>query len=370
MSFAFLFLTYDNIIFEKKYITFLNNKQINIYIHPKYPDLISSIFKKFIITNLVSTSWADISIVQASLNLLAEAYKNPDNKWFVLLPQDAFPLYNYNNFINRFNKIQNNRNLSIFKFHAKINNYWKTSQWWILNRKDTQIILESSSKYINLINRLSSSAADEIFFLSVLKLNNPNYEFINIRCMYDRWLKNTVVKNPIYFNKLTYKDIKLIKHQKSLFIRKVLPTFSVKKYFPRNKLFLIFIGDQTDQFKYNDFVNNNDYIIVTPLHISKINNNLLNNSINVINIIFSNYMQSIIAIFTTFQKILIQWHDGIVYIPETFNIINFDKYFNTKSSNYKLLNIDTNNSVINNFINNNKFYHIYDDKNNTALYLK
>ena len=68
MAYAFLFLTYDNII--KDY----NIDNINIYIHAKYPEKVNKKYKKYIIKNLIKqTDWCEYSIVKATINLLKEA---------------------------------------------------------------------------------------------------------------------------------------------------------------------------------------------------------------------------------------------------------------------------------------------------------
>ena len=50
MSYAFLFLTYDN--FVNKDIIKEFTKDQNIYIHPKFPNNVDNYFKSFIINDL------------------------------------------------------------------------------------------------------------------------------------------------------------------------------------------------------------------------------------------------------------------------------------------------------------------------------
>ena len=47
------------------------------------------------------TSWADNSIVTATINLLRTAYQEPTNQWFVLLSYDAYPLFNMSDFASK-----------------------------------------------------------------------------------------------------------------------------------------------------------------------------------------------------------------------------------------------------------------------------
>jgi hypothetical protein len=74
MTIAFLFLVYDKIIAKKNIKNLINDN--NLYIHPKYKDQVDEEFKKYIINDLVETEWCNYSIVQATLNLLKEAFKN------------------------------------------------------------------------------------------------------------------------------------------------------------------------------------------------------------------------------------------------------------------------------------------------------
>ena len=167
MKFAFLFLTYDNLVLEKDILDFVGDN--NIYIHPKYPKKVNKSISKYIIKDLVQTEWAKCSIVDATLNLLKEAFINTDNDWFILLSSDVCPILKYNQFIKKFTKLQNeNNNKSIFTFVDKYKDYYKTNQWWILNRNDVEIILKTIEKYKHkFTNFHQNGACDEFYFLSV-----------------------------------------------------------------------------------------------------------------------------------------------------------------------------------------------------------
>jgi outer membrane protein TolC len=77
MSIAFLFLTYDNFTNNTIIKKFIKNQ--NIYIHPKYPNNVNKEFKSYIIKNLIDTKWGEYSIVDATLNLLKEAFNVTNN---------------------------------------------------------------------------------------------------------------------------------------------------------------------------------------------------------------------------------------------------------------------------------------------------
>jgi len=136
---ALLFLIYDKI--NKKMCKFI--KKFNIYIHAKYIDKMELEYKKYLINDIIETKWADISIVDATINLLKESYNNINNKFFILLSQDSYPLYNPNIFIEKLNNILDNSNLSIFYLIKQNKKIYKSSQFWILNRNDVKFILEN-----------------------------------------------------------------------------------------------------------------------------------------------------------------------------------------------------------------------------------
>jgi hypothetical protein len=270
MTFAFLFLIYDKIYNSEYVLKFINNN--NIYIHPKFPNKVNNNIKKYIIKDLVDTKWAKYSIVEATINLLQEAYKNKDNDYFILMSGDTYPIYTYEEFINKFNKL--NKNNSCFKFLEKIDNYYKSSQWWILTRNDAKIILDNILKYSKLFkNLLIDAAIDEVYFLSILYYENPSYKFNNIANIYTKWNKYVWNYHPVIFNKIT--DIDFIKiHKESFFIRKVLNNFKLKPIKYKKMLYIICIGELTNQESIDKFLENSqdiDVIILSFIHELNIN---------------------------------------------------------------------------------------------------
>lgn len=94
---AFLFLVIENPNFPTIWNKYFrgNSSKYNIYIHPKYPDLLKW-KKKYIIKNLKETQWG--FIVEAYIELLKEAYKDPDNYKFVTISESCIPIQSFNNF--------------------------------------------------------------------------------------------------------------------------------------------------------------------------------------------------------------------------------------------------------------------------------
>jgi hypothetical protein len=330
---AFLYLTTDT---PNKSINYLIKNNYNIYIHPK--NKINDKYKKFIINKIIETSWGSYSLVEASINLLKEALKNNNNKYFILCSGDSFLLRNEIKY----------EGLSCFDFIKKENNYYKTSQWWILNKNDAITIIKTINKYKYLQNIKFSGAIDEYYFLTVLINENKNYKYNNYNFMYKRWFKFTITKSPCIFNKLTNYDILDIKNNKPFFIRKVLPTFTIKQYNNKKELYVLLIGTESTNLNY--FIDNDvDLIIFSTIEIKKINEKLLNKCICIFPIIYKFYYECILDLCISYIDYLKQWNK-IYFINETFNL------FNTKYDN-KLYFLPIKNKY------NKKMFHKLDDEN-------
>ena len=202
----------DNIVTSIPKIGFALWKQWDI--HPKYPKKVNKSISKYIIKDLVQTEWAKCSIVDATLNLLKEAFINTDNDWFILLSSDVCPILKYNQFIKKFTKLQNENNTkSIFTFVDKYKDYYKTNQQWILNRNDVEIILKTIEKYKHkFTNFHQNGACDEFYFLSVLMWTVPNYKYINMQIIFN-------IPSKIILKFFPKRDIKysraISKHEKN-----------------------------------------------------------------------------------------------------------------------------------------------------------
>ena len=111
MTFAFLFLTYDNFTHPDVVWNFVKTE--NVYIHPKYPEHVIPKFRPFIIDSLCKTKWGELSIVDATISLLKESYSTKDNTWFVLLSGDSYPIHSFDTFKTKF-KRESNGEKSLF----------------------------------------------------------------------------------------------------------------------------------------------------------------------------------------------------------------------------------------------------------------
>jgi hypothetical protein len=320
MKIAFLLLTYSNPYFNRLYDLM---SQYNFYIHPKFPNLVDENYKSHIIPNLIETEWGKNSIVQATINLLEYAYKQDKYDYFILLSEDTCPVYKKHKFI-KFIKSLNG--LSCFELLKKYNNIYKSYQWWIINNIDAYTIINTQSKYISFLNNIKlDGAPDENYFLTILHFENKNYKFNNMKCIFTRWIHNTIIKHPFIFNKITKKDITDIIDSKAFFIRKCTSEFKIIKYIPKKKLLITFIGSLTNQKSICNILNEYDIIIISPIDNKLILSELKNNCIYIINIIWKFYNDSIQQLFVQYKYILYQWSE--IYISdEIFDINKLRQY--------------------------------------------
>ena len=330
---SFLFLTYSDLLHANVIKKFTKNH--DVFIHPKY-EVTNDYFKKKIIPERVETNWGEISIVYATINLLKNAFYTTNNNWFVLLSQDVYPLKK----IADFEYFLLSQTKSCFEYDRHNKNIYKTSQWWILNRKDVSIILENYEIFIskNFNFKIIQAAIDESFFLTLLKWHNPLYSYTNFACIYTWWIKYAINKHPIIFNHITRDDDAKIKQKGSFFIRKTLPTFTPTIYeinpvppasnspYPiKNKdLFIICIGTESNQ-NYNKLLNKNcDIIIITFIDINQIDKNILSSCIYVYSYSYKFMYENLLALL---KEININKWGIITFITEKFNINELNNIF-------------------------------------------
>jgi hypothetical protein len=337
---AFLYLTIDN---PNKTIDYLIKNKYNIYIHPK--NELDNKYKKYIINKIVNTEWGTWSLVEASINLLKSALKNVDNDYFFLCSGDSYLL----------NKKFNYYGLSCFDFVKKQDNYYKTSQWWILNKTDAITIVTTINKYKYLKDIKFDGAIDEYYFLTVLMNENKNYKYNNFESIYKRWLQIAVTQHPIIFNKLTRYDLDDIKKRKSIFIRKVSSIFKIKEYKVKKDLYVLLIGTESNNLEY--YINNDiDLIIFSCIDIKYIDKRLLDKCICIFQIIFKFYYLCILDLYINYKDYLKQW-TNVYFINETFK---FDKI--------KILDKLVELPIKSEY--NKKIFYTLFDKNNKSYFLK
>ncbi len=322
-SIAFLLLTYGDHVKADYIQKYLSNG--NIYVHPKNKSDVKSFLKNHIIDNNVKTEWGKCSIVKAELELLKESYKNTNNKWFILMSDKCLPIVDYNTLYKKLNEInKSNFHLTGYFNIPSLQNFsfYKSSQFWILERNDVSIILNKYSKYLKIIKDFEKeiyhhSACDEAFFLTLLINENPNYDFYNIRSTYSRWIYLTKNSHPFIFNKITSFDIKDLIDNKSFFIRKITNNFTLNNIKPKNNLIIIFIDKKINNSKINNKINNiqkyiikqnaDTIILYTDYVKDYLPKYLIDNCILYNNIYYKCHKETIIILKFLYQKYFEQW---------------------------------------------------------------
>jgi hypothetical protein len=179
---AFCFLTMGDIHQLNVWKDFFkgHENEYNIYIHPKFANKVSNSFKKYIIKKRLDTKWGDISLVNATIELFRAAYKDPTNKFFVLISDSCIPLYNFD-FIYNYILSTNSNICPIMYFEPPklkyrytalkdINfipykKFQKTSQWCIMKRDAVEFLIDQDNNYTDLYSNMF--APDEHYFINM-----------------------------------------------------------------------------------------------------------------------------------------------------------------------------------------------------------
>ena len=297
---SFLILTYGDLTHTavmKKYLS----KQ-HVYVHPKPNMIKDSFFKSKIIPENIHTKWGEMSIVQASIALLEHAFKETTDNWFILLSGDVYPTTS----VSSLSQYLSSKSLSHFNLLSQNGTTFKTSQWWILCRKDVEIILSQHSKFIgsSVFNTAERNkqliAYDEFFFLTLLKWNNPNYKYTQHENIYTRWLKNSISQHPVIFNKILQSDSQDIQKSEAFFLRKTLSSFSMQIHIPHSTLTVIYMGTETPLGQ--DYSKLKDNIIISALYYLPTNCISPQYSLYIFNIIYKFYYETVLNILYTLPK--------------------------------------------------------------------
>ena len=158
---AFCFLIYDIINNEELWNIFFKNIDINkynIYIHYKNNKELKY-FEKYKLTNCIETKYADISIIHAHNLLFKKALQDGCYK-IISLSQACIPFKSFN-FIYDFLTNDDNCHFNVapheqcfprcnilLNFYDK-KNIQKSSNWFILNRKNCDLVVNYDKTKIN-----------------------------------------------------------------------------------------------------------------------------------------------------------------------------------------------------------------------------
>ncbi len=221
---AFCFLTYDKIIRYDIWNKFFENIDKNkyiVFIHPKVIKDFSSYytFPYNIVKNKVITTGKDnITIVNATLQLLKETYYSNDNiSHFVFLSQSCIPLYSFDklyNVITNFklsvvSYIDNNKKdryyqlSDLIKKYINYNQFVKQQPNMILIKSDVELFIKNDLTYY--YDKMT--CPDEHYFI-----NNLLYIF-----------KRDIIKQQTHFcnNKLDRTQALEFKNVYNIFIKEI-----------------------------------------------------------------------------------------------------------------------------------------------------
>ncbi len=196
---AFCFLLTNYFKYPQIWESFFNGNKdhYNIYSHiktinsPNIPDFIKKTCVK-----TVKTKWCGVSLVNAFLNMLKEALKDPENEYFVLLSGECIPLYTFDK---TYQKIINEPRTRIEIFNLpNFPNSKKThlygSQWVIVNRRDAINLMSIKKHYDSLRDVVDKygHCPDEMYLIHYLKklYGNSLYNFVKNKIVtYTEWDK-------------------------------------------------------------------------------------------------------------------------------------------------------------------------------------
>lgn len=198
---AFLFLVYDKINHEDIWKSFFsqdNDNRHSIYIH--YKDRFESkYFNNYKLPECIETKWGDISLVKAQNLLLSYAINDPENKLFIFCSGSCVPFKTFDYVYNSLNEKYSYFNMApdeecfprcrnALKY---INRKYikKASQWCILNRKHTNLIL-GSDIYLKWFNDTVGDEHCYITYLHCIGIENEiiaTYNASNSATTFTNW---------------------------------------------------------------------------------------------------------------------------------------------------------------------------------------
>jgi len=192
---ALLFLTQKDLNQSTLWQKALEGKddRYTVYVHSKYP-MDDEFFKKYRISNIVPTTWANH--VKAWQVLLEEAIKDKANVKFVFLSESCVPLYSLDKI---YNELQSDKRSRMGYGRKWWNDYRRTlveipekhhfgnNERVILNRNHAEMIVADKT----IIEIAAKHPVDiESYFATFFSINdqlNDDY-FINFQTTYENWV--------------------------------------------------------------------------------------------------------------------------------------------------------------------------------------
>ena len=219
---AFLFLTVGNLTQPKFWQRFFqNHNQYSIYLHSKHPEKLDPFFQPHTIES-IPTKWGDISLVRATLLLLKEAVKDPDNCKFVLLSDSCVPIQPFDEVYrvlmnDDLGYIQNEGHACMKRRpeNVSMSVFYKQSQWMVFNLEMARLALEHDMTD----DFQEMFAPDEHYFITLYCVLGKMDLFHSRNLTHVNWAGNR--NHPFEYGKIWLPGIKLMQDKGLLFMRKV-----------------------------------------------------------------------------------------------------------------------------------------------------
>jgi Core-2/I-Branching enzyme len=326
MVLALLCLSYGDPVHPKKMLALARANRL--YLHPKYPDRVSSAIRPYIINDLVATEWGRPNIVAATLALLRAALADPANTRFALISGDSFPLYSAGTLASALDKKDAGRGLSMFDVQPTnaqaTPEYIQSSQWWVLTRADAARAVEAEPRFAAKFSRDfakdRSRVLDEHYFLNVLRWLDPDYAFLDTATTYVDFTRGTIQKSPKYFRRLTGRDRVRIEASGAVFIRKTTPDFSLAAFAPKKVLWCVYVGVETDQPRLARALVAHpevDVIVFVAVPVEKLNEAVFSRAISVVQIIHLFFFETVVVMVD--RGDFSEW-PSVLFATETFDL--------------------------------------------------
>lgn len=274
---AFLFVVLDNPNFPRVWDSYFSGheEQINIYIHPKYPQR-NTWHNSCVIKNIQDTSWG--FIVSAYLALLSVAIEDPSNMKFIFVSESCLPVKSFNDMYSR---ITLNEEESFVKYmpvkrydienriSSKIMEAIKTRKLikhyarMCLSRLHVkQLLYKYNSSLLNMFRKMH--VGDEFFLSTISPIQNctslavvfDDWDSVeiqktgiksSIRSLYEQQERDTefdctdaivalkrhyedIAKNPKTIYSVSQADLNGMKRTRSFFYRKFAKSSDVERY--------------------------------------------------------------------------------------------------------------------------------------------
>lgn len=236
---AFLFLTITTPTREDLWKNFFKggvrqdgHRLYTIYCHAKLRERVppQSMVFPHLIDDHVDTSWANISLVRASLLLLRAALADPYNTRFILVSETCSPIVD---FMTAYTTVMT-QPCSSFSFNPNYNGtrdhevryrrfpnkklipsnrFMKAHQWWVLHREAAELCAQG--RHMKEFERVFAS--DEHYFINICALYRM--PFLNTRRTFVEFDHDR--SHPKVFHELSLRFLQELRKQGYLFMRKI-----------------------------------------------------------------------------------------------------------------------------------------------------